>query len=280
VAATSLAIHVPPEANPTNVAALVCALAREPERTYTSVQELLEFANEQNIGMRTEMQHTATKLGLIHRADGMIRISPDGLAFASIKEDARGDILHFLMYSSWSEGNPLEFLPSWSYRTCCDLYWRTPEVHLTDNFLDQLVEEVINEAEITFHRLGFTEIGTPSFSRKSLSGVHNWLSALNPTVIEDKQFSRRAFCSPELLLLAIGYVMKDVDGATDTDILLSREKRDAICRLCLLEPEALDRALDWMIPIYPNVIKPGTSAGYYGRFVRLMKIPTLADVVR
>lgn len=48
--------------------------------------------------------------------------------------------------------------------------------------------------------------------------------------------------------------------------------------ICLLEPAALDRALDWMLPLSPQVIEPGTRAGVYGRFVRLRKMPKLSDL--
>ena len=280
MASTTLAVHIPPEANPENVSALVNAMARDRERVFETVQELLEFAEAQGIGSRTEMQFAATKLGLLERGKEGIRISKDGVALTSIKEEARADILHLLMYSRWNEADPLDFLPSWSYRVSCDSYWKNHSVQLTDEFLDQQVEHIINEAEIAFTKMGFEKVDSVSFSRKSLVGFHNWLNALNPPVIKDKTFSRRAFCPPELLLLAIGYVVRDEDAVTDMDILLSREKREAICRVCLLEPDALDRALDWMIPIYPDVIEPGTSAGFYGRFIRLHKIPTLADVVR
>ncbi len=51
-----------------------------------------------------------------------------------------------------------------------------------------------------------------------------------------------------------------------------------LSRACLLEPTALDRALDWMLPLYPQVIEPGTHAGVYGRFVRLRKMPELSDL--
>ena len=75
-------------------------------------------------------------------------------------------------------------------------------------------------------------------------------------------------------------MLRDEVDATGVDILLSREKRDAICKVCLLDPHALDRALDWMLPIFPNVIALGTSAGFYGRFIRLYKLPTLEDIIR
>lgn len=280
MASINLAIHIPPDANPVNISALISTLAQDRERFFASVQELLHFSEAQGIGARTEMQHTATQLGLLVRTSGGITISEDGMTLAAIKEGVQGDILHYLIYTRWHEADPLSFLPSWSYRTSCDSYWNTQRLRLTDEYLDQQVGEIINMAEMTFTEMGFEEIGTISFSRKSLVGLHNWLYALNPPVIEDGVFSRRSFCHPELLLLAIGYVMRDEDAATETDILLSHDKRAAICRICLLEPDALDRTLDWMIPIYPKVIEPGTSAGFYGRFIRLHKIPTLADVVR
>jgi len=59
-------------------------------------------------------------------------------------------------------------------------------------------------------------------------------------------------------------------------MLLTPERREMLYRICLLEP-ALDRALDWMLPLYPQVI-PGTRAGIYGRFVRLHKLPELSDL--
>ena len=53
-------------------------------------------------------------------------------------------------------------------------------------------------------------------------------------------------------------------------------RREAICRLCLLEPATLDRALDRTIPAFPAFIEPGTRTGAYGRFVRLKSVPTIA----
>lgn len=280
MASTNLAIHIPPDANPVNISALVDSLAQNQNPTFPTVQELLEFAEAHSIGNRTEMQSVATKLGLLERTEAGIKLSANGISLSTVKETCRGDILHFLMYTCWDDSSPMGFLPSWSYRSCCDFYWEIHSAQLNDEFLDQLVEDTLNRAEITFAQLGVEKSEGISFSRKSIVGCHNWLDGLNPPVIVDKSFSRRAFCPPELLLLAIGYVVRDMDAATDTDVLLSREKREAICRICLLEPDALDRALDWMIPIFPEVIKPGTSAGYYGRFVRLLKIPTLMDIVR
>ena len=266
MASKTLTIHIPPEANPENVSSLVDLLARDQGRSFDTVQELLDVAAIQGVGTRTEMQFTATKLGLVERRREGIGISQDGLAMSVVRKESRGDILHFLMYSRWSEIDPLDFLPSWSYRTICDSLWKAQSVKLTDDYLDQQVEETINRAETTFTEIDIGYSGGVSFSRKSLTGLNNWLKGITPPVIEGNTFARRAFCLPELLLLAIGFVFRGEDTPTGIDILLSREKRDAICRVCLLEPNSLDRALDWMIPIFPAVIQPGTSAGFLRAF--------------
>jgi hypothetical protein len=98
-------------------------------------------------------------------------------------------------------------------------------------------------------------------------------------VIENKTFTRRAFCPPELLLLAIGYLWRDDPDATQYDILLTRDKREMLCRLCLLDPDSLDPTLDWMLPRFPDIVQKGDDAGYYGRYIRLLKLPTLEDIV-
>ncbi|MBI5668045.1 MAG: hypothetical protein HZC41_08545 [Chloroflexi bacterium] len=281
MASTKLAIHIPPDANPVNITEMVVAIARQGADTvFESVRDLLEYTESQGIGSRTEMQSTAVYLGLLEKSSSGLGLTRTGFALAKIREDVRSDLLHYLMYTGWEESDPVNFLPSWSYRICCDRYWEGQEVTLDSDYLNRQVEETINQAREAFAQLNIGEVAEVSFSRKSLEGAHKWLGALQPPVIENKVFTRRSFCPPELLLLAIGYVMKDETDATDIDILLTREKRDRICKVCLLDHNALDRALDWMLPIFPAVISPGTSAGFYGRFVRLHKLPTLEDVVR
>lgn len=280
MASTNLAIHISPDANPTNITQMVFALANYQSKIFETVRELLEYTEAHGAGSRTEMQATATSIGLLHKSPKGIQLSQHGFAFTRMREDVRADILHYLMYTRWNEKNPLNFLPSWAYRLCCDRYWEVQNVVLNAEYLNRQVEETINQARSAFLQMGIEEFQEISFSRKSLDGSKKWLDALQPPVIENTTFTRRAFCPPELLLLAIGYAVHDEVEAIDIDILLSREKRDSICKICLLEPNALDRALDWMIPIFPAVIASGTSAGFYGRFIRLHKIPALEDVVR
>jgi hypothetical protein len=226
-------------------------------------------------------------MGILSKVDGAIQLSRDGHAIARVREEARSDLLHFLIYTGWDRHRPLEFLQSWGYRNCCDRYWSAGEVQLTGAYLDRQVEETISVARETFTALNVGAFDEISFSRKSLNGAHRWLLALQPPVLhpnspdaKERTFRRRDFCPPELVVMALAWVLRDEAVVADVDILLTHEKREALCKVCLLSPESLDRVLDWAIPTFPKLLSPGTRAGAYGRFIRLRKIPTLEDVIR
>lgn len=287
MAATKLNIHVQPDANPENTLRMLSTLYSNPELEFLSSKEMLEFLDEQGIGSRTELTSTATSTGLLDKTSQNISLSALGQTFVRIREEVQSDLLHFLMYTGWDAKNSLNFLQSWGYRNCCDRYWALEEFQLTSSYLDRQVEETITEAREYFDALQVSDFDEVSFSRKSLTGVHKWLLALQPQILfpntheaKDRVFRRRDFCPPELVTLALAWVLRDESTITGIDILLTREKREALCKVCLITPEALDRVLDWAIPTFSSVISPGTSAGFYGRFVRLHKVPTFEDIVR
>lgn len=281
MAPDKLLIHIRPDAYPENIGAFLHQISRHTDRYFDSVADMIDFAFEAGI-KKDEGESIAAMvqlLGLVLRDAEGVRITDKGLSFLQIREDVQNDVLHYLFYSIWSAGMPGTAIKSWSYRYNVDRYWHLQTVTLNSDNITRRVEEAHNDAEAAFAAIGISDLDPTSFGTKSLSAIHKWLASLKPPVIEDNAFSRRAFCAPELLLLALGWVVGQ-EGLPDTDVLLSHETREAICRVCLLEPTAFDRALDWMIPIFPQVIAPGTTAGFYGRFVRLHKLPELADVVR
>jgi len=285
MASSRLAIHVLPDSNPTNVLQMVMLLSSMPDETFGTAKALIEYLREAGQNANDWVQSTASSMGILLKTEDGIRLSSDGLALASMRDDARGDILHFLMYTGWTPNAPTEFLQSWAYRLVCDQYWEQGTVALTSNYLHAQIGEVINIAEEYFPQIGVSDFDEVSFSRKSLRGVHNWLEAVSPPVIIDDgqgtpTFSRRSFCPPELVVLAIAHVLEQEENALGIDVLLTPEKRESISRICLLDPNAFDRVLDWALPIYPHLITPGTTAGFYGRFIRLHKFPELRDVVR
>lgn len=282
MAPSKLAIHVLPDSNPENTISMIRVLAENPDLSFETSKDLVDFLKDQGVNANDWVQSTATSMGILERGAKNTHLSSMGMVLGRLREDVRGDLLHFLMYSGWNPTKPLEFLQSWAYRACCDHYWQARDMELTSAYLDNLVENTINIARDAFTAMNVGDFEEISFSRKSLTGVHKWLEALHPEVLPDKgkRFVRRAFCPPELLVMAIGHVLKDESAVIGTDILLTREKRESLCRICLLAPEYLDRTLDWTINTFPSLLAPGTSAGFYGRFVRLSKIPSFEDIVR
>lgn len=278
MAGPRIAIHIPTDANPTNVAATNELLTKEPGLTFRNNTALTARLTAEGIGNRSEIAATALDLCLLHKTEGGISISETGLAWSRAREAIRGDLLHFLFFSRWTPELPLEFLKSWSYRQICLIYWKEASVDLTTAYIARTVEEVKTRAEMLVEGVG--DLDDTSFGPRSIRGAHNWLSALTPPVLENSTFTRRTFCPPELLVLAFGYALREEEGVTEFDILLTPDRRAAICQVCLLDPDYLDKTLDWAMSVFPDLISPGTSAGFYGRFVRLHKLPSIEDVVR
>lgn len=277
MAVPKLTFHVPPDASPDQVLLLVERLALEPDIRFSSGQELLDFAEAWNVNNRTEIPSFATAIGLLDKGADGLGISSPGLLIQYLKPQVRVDVVHFMLYAGWSEQSPAINSPLWSYRQVCNYFWNHAPLDILA-VVTTLVEEVINSAEQVFGNVRGYEFGEVSFSDKSIRGVRKWLEDLLPPVIEGDTFTRRHFCPPELMLLALGYVSQQTTSEIGIDLLLTPERREMLCKVCLLDPTALDRVLDWMLPLYPEVVEPGTRTGAYGRFVRLRKMPELRDL--
>lgn len=256
----NLKAHIPPEANPASLILLI-TLMYENDIHFSTVKTLLEFTTDQGVGSRTELQIFAFTLGLFSKdAQNTIHLSETAKVIAQIKPEVQADIIHYLIYSQL-----------WAYREVTSSYWKSGQVDVIFSS-SMIIEEVRNNAFETWGE-------DISFSPKSILGVRKWLEAVTPPVIEDTIFNRRHFCHPELVLLALGWTAQQMGGEIGIDYLITPERREAISRVCLLEPSALDRVLDWMLPNYPDVVQPGTSAGTYGRFLRFLKWPEIKDLL-
>jgi hypothetical protein len=223
------------------------------------------------------------KLGLV-KGD---HLSDTGQAIYSLcasKGEIWEDIMHYLHYTLWKTEQPLENAFSWTYREFSDYLWRMKNFRLDDDFWSTTVIELIGKVEIDSRFVGKIEEetleGSVSLSKDSLKGAFHWLQKLTPEIIdEDNRFQVRHFCFPQLALLASGWVARMTGGEVGIDLLLTPERREAISKLCLLDPSALDKVLDWMLPIYPEIVLPGTRAGAYGRFIRFRQWPQIEDLV-
>lgn len=272
MASSTVTVHVPPEAEPNRLIPLLNKMHIDNLR-FESVGELLEFTDDQGLGRRSELHLFAEVCMLLERDEsGAIQLTREAEIVASSRPEVKADLIHYQIYTAWSELSRRERTESWAYRLVVDTLWQRAPISMQD-VAYLLSEEVGNRAQDMFNE-------SVSFSIKSIRGVRKWLEALSPPIIDGDRFTRRSFCHPEVLLLATGYVGRATDAELGIDMLLTPDRREAICHLCVLEPAALDRALDWMVPAYPAVLLPGTSSGTYGRFLRFQKWPSFTDVAR
>ena len=250
-----------------------------PERVYAVLQGLSEDEPVDHI-IQVDRQTTRLRqLGLLDQNE-VLPLGNEVLAICRRKPDLWGDIGHYLHYTLWDSDVEKQNGFSWTYKQFTDAAWELGAFELTAELRETITSSLINQAESEPDiDLSSFKKQAASISKDSLNGVVSWLSTLIPPVVADKvQFQRRSFCPPELLLLAASHSAKMSGADLNIDLLLTPQRRDAICRLCLLEPAALDKTLNWMLPLYPQIIQPGTTAGTYGRFLRFLKWPTLADL--
>lgn len=80
MATTNLAVHIPPDANPTNITQMTLVLANSQCQAFETVRELLDYT-ESRVGSRTEMQSMATSLGLLNKSPKGIGLSPARFCF-------------------------------------------------------------------------------------------------------------------------------------------------------------------------------------------------------
>jgi hypothetical protein len=267
----TMIFHVPQEGAPDQLIPLLDAWNTS-NKIFTNSKAISDFARSLGISSRTELHSMALACGLIEKDDvGAVSLTPTGKLVSCIKVDVRPEIIHYLLYTGWKDELPGNKALLWSYRTVTDHYWEQPEVNIVTD-ADKLTEQIRNLIQEKFGC-------NPSFSPKSLRGVRKWLEALTPPVIQNNIFTRRRFCSPELILLALGWAARSGGIELGVDVLLTGERRETISRLCLLESASLDRVIDWMMPLYPKIVLPGTNAGVYGRFVRFLKWPELNDLI-
>jgi len=277
MASQKLTFHVPPEAGPDQILLLLQGLAQRPDQRFESGRDLLDAAMEWGVDNRSEIPALATAIGLLEKNKDTVGISGMGVRLAHLKPQIQPDLVHFLLYSGWSRDKPGEHAFLWSYQRVCDFLWRFSPLSVLQS-MPLLVETTINDSQQVFGSVIGYESGSVSFSDKSIRGITKWLRQLLPPVIEADDFACRHFCPPELMLFAVGYVAQQTGGEIGIDLLLTPERRELFCRVCLLDATALDRTIDWMLPLFPNVIEAGTRTGSYGRFLRLRKWPALDDL--
>lgn len=188
------------------------------------------------------------------------------------------DFLHFLSYSKWDINSPSENCFSWTYRRLCELLWDT-ETCLLD--YHSLAATLADRASTEFSEAYNIDASKISLSARSIEGAVKWLSTLQPQVIcEDgrsRLFQRRKFCPPELMVLAVRLLYRDLGIEFGSSVLLDGDNTTRINTLCLIEPLAFEKVLPWAIRQYPGMIEEIPGSGW-GRQLRLKKHPSIEEL--
>jgi hypothetical protein len=256
-----------------------------PERAWGVLDALMNEVEYDHITQYDRSLSRLRQLGLVANKGEPVP-SEDGRELHRIglkRPDVAWDIMHFLHYIRWNPSTPTTDTMFYTYQEYCSLLHSRRNVNLGANREAFAVElnSQITASEYFREEISNLAKGAVSLSANSLLGVEHWLSKLSPEVLPEKgNFALRHYCSPELLLMAFRYVTEITEAQLGLEQPLSQDRRDVLCRICLIEDSSLDQILDWLFPEYPEFIQPGTTTGSYGRFVRVLEKPTLKDLLR
>lgn len=144
------------------------------------------------------------------------------------------DVMHFLLYSTWLRSHNLSKVRFWLYTKVCDTLW-TEAPSSMDSF--ELTSRLQAESRQIFAEY------TPTFPERSVRAVFPWLGTLTPSFLSKcggkSQLcsSHRSYCTPQLFHLATDLVYNASDLRYGTSMAMDDQKIEAICKVCLLDPE-------------------------------------------
>jgi hypothetical protein len=259
-------------AHPGDMAALLATLEECPG--LATVAAVVDEAEKRGFAIRDrqrlEALITARDLGLVDRSE--YALSDNGRALGKLeigKPELFPDIVHGLQYTLWDQHSQGSNCFSWSYRAFCEMLWNSGTQDITDR--RDMASSVESRAR--------TEFGSPemAFSPKSIGGALLWLAELEPRVFveNDTRFTRRSFCAPELFVLGVDFVYRIQGIDHGTNLLLSEDRRDTVCQVCLLEPGGFDRVLEYAVSQF-DYLEAGLGGGW-GRYLTLRRVPRLED---
>jgi hypothetical protein len=261
-------------APPGDLAAVLATLGEYPK--LSTVSEVVEQAEKLGFiiqdRQRLEALITARDLGFVHQKRNTL--TDKGQIIAQLeryKPDLFVDIVHSLLYTLWDSREKEKVCFSWSYRAICETLWSSGSGNLASR--RDLTSEIEAQARTTFSR------PTIAFSPKSVGGALLWLSELSPAVLneDETRFSRRVFCPPELFVMAIDFIYRMQEMDYGVNLLLSDENREAICQVCLLEPERFDRVLEYAVAQFDYLHK-GIGGGW-GQYLALDRGPRMEEFI-
>lgn len=272
--------HVLHNARPEYVRDVIDLLSGGEESSY---EDLLQTGSSLGLSIGSQVQSERMLRDILQPTRDMgfvaprrIQLTQSGRTIAALvryNPSLFAEMIHFAYYSTWDPQKPAENCFSWSYRQICNYLWEQVQLEIDKSVLAS------NTSSMAIRRF---QVDRVSFSSRSVDGVLHWLKILSIPVIQEQDstilwFSRRAFCPPELFIMAIDFVYWTREIDYGVNLLLSDENRDAICQVCLLEPERFDRVLDYTVAQFDYLHK-GIGGGW-GQYLALDRAPMLEEFI-
>jgi hypothetical protein len=261
-------------AHPSDMVAALVVLAERPG--VETVSDIVTAAESLGFSIRDrqrlEALMTCRDLGLV--SSDMNVLLPLGETLVAIEArnpDLFNEVVHGLQYALWDRKNPARHCFSWSYRLICQVLWSGGNTDLID-IRRNLASEIEGQARQVF------DLANIVVGPKSVGGALLWLSELRPAVVDEalEQFRRRMFCAPETFTMAVNFVYKEREMDYGSNLLLTDENRDEICRFCLLDPVGFERVLDYAIAQF-DFLNKGLGGGW-GRYLTLQRALQMEDI--
>ena len=231
------------------------------------------------IGHNIHPRHLSKNLSIL-RYFGILKFENDSFTITKIglsiqrqlnfNKDIFYDLMHYLYYTTWDFSNQNTIYFSWSYKNICNLLWESKSSKVNRK---RLAGELLILAHEKF---GSKAI---SISHEAITGVFNWVKALNPPFIEDTKINKlgngKKHCSLELFVLAIDYLYHLLDLNYKTPILVDDFKKELICKLCLLKESNFNNMFSLTLKTFKFVQK---HYGEWGTSLILQKRVKIEDL--
>ena len=173
--------HVPPDASPTSLKALLTVIDGEC-KPISRPALLARMAPYAAARPRGEAITLAQNLGIVINESNGVVGTRRSHALAHL--DCRVDLIHGLQYFAWNDRAPHILTPMWTYRTIIDLIWDEAPVQVTASLKKRMVEEVLERAKVAFASVQGFDSARVSVGPKTVDGVMRWLTELSPPVIK------------------------------------------------------------------------------------------------
>lgn len=243
-------IHIENGAKPFLINEYLSLIDRE---DFESVEDVQEHARERGYEFgdagKTNIASTLKRLGLLRESDAT-KMTDTGRNLAEIlkfDEKLFYNLLHYIYISSFEKKPSGKTLISWSYAEITRFLYEEAPIENLSSKNSELLEHISLNSRDKAGEKGFPyqEINAPAFSKKSFNGYKNYISVLEPSVLEGKKFSLREYAPVQLMLLAIDYLYQSRETVNygDPIELDDKVKRD-LGIVSLVKPERLDKMLE------------------------------------